>query len=33
MEKNLQEVNHQEKIAVWNERITACRSNGISVRA
>ena len=33
MEKSLQALNRQEKIAVWSERITACRSSGISVRA
>lgn len=33
MEKNLQTVNRQEKLAVWSERIAACRSSGISVRA
>ena len=33
MEKSLKALNHQEKIAVWSERITACRSSGISVRA
>ena len=33
MEKNLQALNRQEKVAVWSERITACRSSGISVRA
>ena len=33
MEKSLQTLNRQEKIAVWSERITACRSSGISVRA
>lgn len=33
MEKSLQTLNHQKKIAVWSERIAACRSSGISVRA
>ena len=33
MEKSLQTLNRQEKIAVWSERIAACRSSGISVRA
>ena len=33
MGKSLQALNHQEKIAVWSERIAACRSSGISVRA
>lgn len=33
MEKSLQTLNRQEKITVWSERIAACRSNGISVRA
>lgn len=33
MEKCLQTLNRQEKIAVWSERIAACRSSGISVRA
>ena len=33
MEKRLQTLNRQKKIAVWNERIAACRSSGISVRA
>ena len=33
MEKSLQTLNRQEKIAVWSGRITACRSSGISVRA
>lgn len=32
MEKSLQELNCQEKMAVWSERIAACRSS-ISVRA
>ena len=32
MEKSLQTLNRQEKIAVWSERIAACRSSGISVR-
>lgn len=31
MEKSLQALNHQEKIAVWSERIAVCR--GTSVRA
>ena len=33
MEKSLQTLNRQKKIAVWSERIAACRSSGISVRA
>ena len=33
MEKNLQELNRQEKLAVWSERIAACRSSGIGVKA
>lgn len=33
MEKSLQALNRQEKIAVWSERIASCRSSGISVRA
>lgn len=33
MEKSLQALNCQEKITVWSERIAACRSSGISVRA
>ena len=33
MEKSLQALNSQEKISVWSERISACRSSGISVRA
>lgn len=33
MEKSLQTLNRQEKIAVWSERIAACRSSGISARA
>ena len=33
MEKSLQTLNRQEKLAVWSERIAACRSSGISVRA
>lgn len=33
MEKSLQSPNCQEKIAVWSERIAACRSSGISVQA
>ena len=33
MEKSIQALNHQEKIAKWSERIAACRSSGISVRA
>ena len=33
MEKSLQVLNSQEKISVWSERIAACRSSGISVRA
>lgn len=32
MEKNLQALNHQEKIAIWSERIADCRSSGISVK-
>lgn len=32
MEKSLQTLNRQEKIAVWSDRIAACRSSGISVR-
>ena len=32
MEKSLQALNSQEKIAVWSERIAACRSSGISVK-
>ena len=32
MEKSLQTLNRQEKIAIWSERIAACRSSGISVR-
>lgn len=30
MEKNLQAKNRQKKIAVWSERIAACRSGGMS---
>ena len=33
MEQSLQALNRQEKIAVWSERIAACRNSGISVRA
>ena len=33
MEKSLQTLNRQEKVAVWSERIAVCRSSGISVRA
>ncbi len=33
MEKSLQTLNRQEKIAVWSERIAACRNSGISVKA
>lgn len=33
MQKSLQALNRQEKIAVWSERIAACRSSDISVRA
>lgn len=33
MEKSLQTLNRQEKVAVWSERIAACRSSGISVKA
>ena len=33
MEKSLQTLNRQEKIAVWSERIASCRSSGISVKA
>lgn len=33
MEKSLQTLNRQEKITVWSERIAACRSSGISVKA
>lgn len=33
MEKNLQALNRQEKLAVWSKRITDCRSSSISVRA
>ena len=32
MEKRLQTLNHQKKIAVWSERIVACRSSGSSVK-
>ena len=32
MEKNLQALNRQEKVAVWSERISGCRSSGISVK-
>ena len=33
MEKNLRVLKHQEKIAVWSERIADCRSSGIGVKA
>lgn len=33
MEKSIQTLNHQEKLAVWSERIASCRSSGISVKA
>ena len=33
MEKRIQALNHQEKMAKWSEQIAACRSSGISVRA
>ena len=33
VEKSLQTLNHQEKIAVWSEQIAAYPSSGISVRA
>ena len=33
MEKSLQTLNRQENIAVWSERIAACRSSGIGVKA
>lgn len=33
MEKNLQALTLQEKIAVWSERIADCRSSGIGVKA
>ncbi len=33
MEKSIQALNHQEKIAEWSERIAACRSSGIGVKA
>lgn len=33
MEKNLQALKHQEKLAVWSERIADCRSSGIGVKA
>lgn len=33
MEKSLQALNRQEKIAVWSERIADCRSSGIGVKA
>ena len=33
MEKSLQALNRQEKIAAWSEQIAACRISGISVRA
>lgn len=32
MEKSLQALNRQEKLAVWSERIAACRSSGIGVK-
>lgn len=32
MDKRLQALNHQNKIAVWSERIAACRNSGISVK-
>ena len=33
MDKSLQTLNSQQKISVWSERIAACRSSGVSVRA
>lgn len=33
MEKSLQALNHQEKNAVWSERLAACRSSDISAGA
>lgn len=33
MEKSLQALNRQQKIAVWSERFAACRSSGFNVRA
>ena len=33
MERNLQTLNPQEKIAVWSERISDCRSSGIGAKA
>lgn len=32
MEKRLQALNHQNKIAVWSERIETCRNSGSSVK-
>lgn len=33
MEKSLQALNCQEKMAVWIEQISSCRNSGIRVRA
>lgn len=33
MEKSLQTLNRQKKIAVWSEPIAACCNGGINVRA
>lgn len=33
MEESLQEQNASQRVRLWSERITACRSSGMSVRA
>ena len=33
MEQSLQMISRQERLAVWSERIMACRSSGMSVRS
>lgn len=32
MEDGLQAMNHRQNLAVWADRITACRGSGLSVR-
>ena len=32
METGLRELNHQQKVAQWGERIASCRSSGLTVR-
>jgi len=32
MERGLQRINQQQKLAVWCERVESCRSSGLTVR-